>query len=70
VTERAYSECVADEVLKKIERLSVELDEAQKASKKTLKEVQKAKRSAEKAKRAVRVQEQPKYATRKRSKQR
>jgi len=53
---------VADKVLEKLERLSNELEAAQKASKKALKEVSLAKRTTEKAKRAVRSRQHPDYS--------
>jgi hypothetical protein len=61
---------VADEVLDKLERLTNELDAAQKASKKALQEVKRAKRTTEKAKRVIRITQNPDYTKRKRTRTR
>jgi hypothetical protein len=53
------------DALKKLEKLSVQLDTAQDASETTTKEVQQARRTAENVKRAVRLQ-RPDYTKRKR----
>jgi|SoiMethySBSTD1v2_1073268.scaffolds.fasta_scaffold2713914_1 hypothetical protein len=59
---------MADDVVKKLERLTEHLEAAHEATKKTLKEVREAKRTSEKARRAVRIKQRPDYTKKKRAK--
>ena len=55
---------MADDVLKKLEKLTDSLEVAHQATKQTLKEVKRAKRTTEKAKRAVKIRQRPDYTKR------